>query len=301
MWVMSEITTVQASDGRTLEVLTGGDPDGFPWLYHSGSPSAAVPYAPLDGAARDHGLRLITWSRPGYGGSDPRPFPADWSPRIADDVPDAVAILDRLGVDTFVTMGWSGGGPRALACAALLPGRCLAAASLAGVAPSDADGLDWFAGMAPENVAEYGAASEGPEAYAAYLEREFLPMLHATADQVADAMGELVTPVDKAAVTGEAATYLATMFNRAAAQGVLGARDDGLALFEPWGFDLASITVPVSVWQGRQDAMVPYAHGAWLAEHVPGARAHLFEDEGHLTLLARSGEILTELRELAGL
>lgn len=292
--------TLTLADGRTLEHLTGGDPDGFPWLYHSGSPSAAVAYAPVDEAARQAGLRLITFSRAGYGGSSPR-RPEQGPPRMADDVADAVELLEHLGVDELVTLGWSGGGPRALATAALLPGRCRAAATLAGVAPHDGAGLDWSAGMAPENVAEYTAAAAGPEAYAAYLEREFLPVLQASPADLTEAMGGLLTPVDQAALDDTYAEWLAETFRRAGAQGVVGVRDDGLACVAPWGFDLASITVPVAVWQGREDAMVPYSHGAWLAEHVPGARAHLFDDEGHLSLVARLDEVLADLTGLAGL
>lgn len=291
---------VSTADGRVLEVMTGGDPDGFPWLFHSGSPSAAVAYAPIDDAARRQGLRLVTYSRPGYGGSTAR-LASQGEPHMADDVADSVAVLDHLGMGGFVTLGWSGGGPRALACAAMLPQRCRAAASLAGVAPRDGEGLDWFAGMAPENVAEYSAAGAGRDAYAAYLTREFLPILQASATDLAAALGELLTPVDKAALDDAYAAYLAESFARAGAQGVVGVRDDGLAAVAPWGFDLASITVPTAVWQGRQDAMVPYAHGVWLAAHVPGARAHLFEDEGHLSLVTQMDDILADLKALAPL
>ena len=89
--------------------------------------------------------------------------------------------------------------------------------------------------------------------------------------------------------------------SRAGAQGAVGVRDDGIAAVSPWGFELTDIRVPVSVWQGRQDAMVPVAHGQWLAAHVPGARAHLLDDEGHVSLFARLDDILADLKALAGL
>lgn len=288
---------VQTPDGRTLEVLTGGDPGGFPWLFHGGSPSAAVAFEPVEEAARRVGLRMVTYSRPGYGGSTPRRA-EQGPPRMADDVADSAAILDHLGLDEFVTLGWSGGGPRALACGALLPERCRAVTSLAGVGPHDGDGLDWSAGMAPENVAEYTAAAAGAEAYEAYLVDEFLPILQASAEDLAAAMGELLTPVDAAALTPEFAAFLAASFQRAGAQGVVGVRDDGLAAVSPWGFELTEIRVPVAIWQGREDAMVPFAHGEWLVAHVPGARAHLFEDQGHLSLVTRLDDILADLVEL---
>lgn len=290
---------VTTPDGRTLEVLTGGDPGGYPWLFHSGSPSAAVPYEPIERAARAQGLRMVTYSRPGYGGSTPRRT-EQGPPRMVDDVADSVAVLDHLGVGDFVTLGWSGGGPRALGCAALLPDRCRAAATLAAVAPHDAEGLDWFAGMAPENVAEYTAAEAGTEVYAAHMTDEFLPVIEASVDDLAAAMGELLTPVDLAALDRAYTEYLSESFKRAGVQGVVGIRDDGLAAVAPWGFDLASIAVPVAVWQGREDAMVPYDHGAWLAQHVPGARPHLFDDQGHLSLIAQLDTMLAELKDLAG-
>ncbi|NYD43273.1 alpha/beta fold hydrolase [Nocardioides panaciterrulae] len=291
-----EVTT---DDGRVLEVLTGGDPDGLAWLYHSGSPSAAVPFARFEDAARRQGLRMITYSRPGYGGSSPYSW-EDGAPRVVDDVADSMTILEQLGVEEFVTLGWSGGGPRALACGALLPDRCLAVATLAGVGPKDGQGLDWFAGMAPENRAEYAAAVQGPDAYAAYLTEDFLPILQTPLAELVGAMGGLLTPVDAAAFTDDLGDYLARSLQRAGAQGVRGVRDDGLVATAPWGFDLQSTRVPVGVWQGRQDAMVPFAHGEWLAAHVPGAEPHLFDEDGHISLAVRIEEILADLKVLAG-
>lgn len=296
---MDHVTT---PDGRRLEVLVVGPDDGFPLVYHGGTPSAAVPFDDRDRAASAAGLRLITYSRPGYGGSTPRPPRDDdggWS--IADDVSDTVAILDTLGLEDFLTLGWSGGGPRALACAALLPDRCRAACSLAGVAPYDAVGLDWFAGMGPENVRDFEAARIGRSALAPLIEEQVVAMASGTAEEIADAFGELVDEVDAAALEGAVADYLARSNRRASVQGAVGLLEDNLQFVRPWGFDVAGITVPVSVWQGAHDLMVPFGHGTWLAEHVPGSRAHLFEDEGHISLLARFDQMLAELRVLAGL
>ena len=292
---MSEIFEVPGPDDRTLEVLTGGDAGGPCLLFHNGSPSAVAPWPALDDACRAAGLQLVTYSRPGYGASTPRPAAG----AFVDDVADAVAVLDHLRVEDFVTAGWSGGGPRALACAATLPDRCRAAASIAGVAPYHAADLDWFDQMAEENHAEYHAAEQGPEVYGPFVEEHLMPLLRASADEIVEAFGGLVTPVDAAALDAAYVDSLTRCFHHAAAQGAVGARDDGLAAVAPWGFDLADIRVPVAVWQGREDAMVPYAHGVWLAEHVPGAEAHLLDDEGHLTLMADATPILADLRRLA--
>ena len=265
--------------GRRLEVLVEG-PAGAPGLvFHSGTPSAALPFRPLTEAAAVHGLRLVTWSRPGYGDSEPSPGRS-----VADVAADTAAVLDELGIDEFVAVGWSGGGPHALACAALLPRRCRAAATIAGVAPYPAEGLDWLAGMGEENVEEFSQALQGEDPLTAYLEREAGTLGRVTGPEVAQALGGLVSPVDVDCCTGEFAEHLAAMFRRAVSHGVAGWRDDDLAFVRHWGFELSAIETPVAVWQGDQDLMVPAAHGRWLVEHLPNVRDHLHPGEGHLSL-----------------
>ena len=259
-----------------------------------------MPFGLLDRALDKAQLRMVTYSRPGYGTSTPR-TDRDRGWTIADDVRDTEALLDALGIDQFVTLGWSGGGPRALGCAALLPDRCRAATSLAGVAPYDAEGLDFTAGMGPENVRDFEAAALGREALAPLIEAEITELAEVTGADITAALGELVDEVDVAALTGEFADYLAESFRRASLQGPGGLLEDNLVVTRPWGFDVRDLAVPVSLWQGRHDLMVPFAHGQWLAAHVAGARVHLLDDEGHLSLWRRFDEVLAELRELADL
>jgi pimeloyl-ACP methyl ester carboxylesterase len=290
--------TVAVPDGRRVEVLTAGPEGGLPLIVHNGTPVGLVAYPPMVQAAAQRGLRLVMCARPGYGESTPRP-----GRRVADVTGDVAAVLDELGAAQFVTLGWSGGGPHALACAARLPGRCLAAASMAGVAPRDAEDLDWAAGMADENVAEFGAAMAGEEALTSFLEEGAADLATMTGPQVADGLGTLVSAADKAAATGEFAEYLAAAFRAAVRNGIAGWRDDDLAFATGWGFTMAEAGAgaPVAVWQGDQDMMVPWAHGVWLAAHVPGARAHLLPGEGHLTLgITSFGAILGDLLEAAG-
>lgn len=279
-------------DGRTLEYLVEGDLTGYPLVHHHGTPGAALPYPSYAEAAKERGLALIQYTRAGYGESSPRP-----DRTVADVADDVAALLDHLGHDDFVTLGWSGGGPHSLACAAVLPGRCRAAATGAGVAPFDAEGLDFLDGMGPENHEEFGAAREGREALEPYLRAESEQLTTVTAEQVADALGGLVSPVDKAYLTGEYAARSLASFQRACLRGIEGWAEDDLAFTRSWGFALGDITVPVSVWQGAQDRMVPFAHGRWLAANVPGASVHLDDDQGHLSLWGRIGEILDDLLE----
>ena len=289
---------VRTADGRDLEILVTGPGDGLPLVFHHGTPQAAVPFGILERPATERGLRTISYSRPGYGRSTRRSDGATTG-TVADDAADTAAVLDALGLDTFVTLGWSGGGPRALACAAMLPTRCLAATSSVGIAPPDAEGLDPVAGMGPENVAEYTAVAAGPEALTAFLEEHGTPVLAATAEDITRELGGLLPPVDRAAMTGELADYLAASTRHAGAQGIVGWRDDDLTHTRPWGFDVGAIEVPTAVWQGTEDLMVPFAHAEWLAAHVAGARAHLVDGEGHLSLLMRVGDILDDLLSLA--
>lgn len=285
------MTHLELPDGRTLEYLVAGPADGTPLVMHTGTPTAAVLFEPLAAAAARHGLRLVIHSRPGYAGSSPQP-----GRTVAAVTSDVTALLDALGADRFVTAGWSGGGPHALACAALLPGRCLAAATVAGVAPYGAEGLDWLDGMGAENIEEFAAAVAGEEPLTAFLTAQVPTLAGVRGAEVAAALGDLVSDVDKAALTDEYADYTAAVFRAAVSTGIAGWRDDDLAFVGDWGFDLGAVETPVSVWQGAQDRMVPYAHGRWLADRIPGATVHLDPAEGHLSLMLTAlDDIVAEL------
>jgi pimeloyl-ACP methyl ester carboxylesterase len=288
---------VQAADGRQLEVLASGPPAGLTVVLHNGTPAGLMAAPAIAAAAAERGMRLVLYARPGYEGSTPDP-----GRRVCAAAADLGAVLDALGAAEFVTVGWSGGGPHALACAALLPGRCLAAATMAGAAPCQAEGLDWWHGMAQENLAEFQAAAAGPEALTSFLEPVARELASVTGPDVAAGLGDLASAADKAALTGEFADYLAASIRAAVAGGVAGWRDDDLAFIADWGFTMADAgtDVPVAVWQGDQDMMVPWSHGQWLAAHIPGARAHLLPGEGHLTLVHAFGAILDDLLDLAG-
>jgi pimeloyl-ACP methyl ester carboxylesterase len=284
------VERIELADGRTLEYEVSGPPGGLPLVVHHGTPSGAVPFPPLVDAAVKHGMRVILHSRPGYGGSTPHP-----GRRVADVAADVNAILDEEGAAHFVTLGWSGGGPHALACAALLPARCLGVASIAGVAPFDAAGLDWLAGMASDNVAEFSTAARGVTELDKLLSVSADGLAHVDGAQVADAFGSLLSEVDRKALTGGFADWLAAASRYSVSAGVAGWREDDLAFVADWGFTLGTIRVPVAVWQGDQDRMVPFSHGRWLAAHVAGAEAHLLPGEGHLSLMADPGAILDQL------
>jgi pimeloyl-ACP methyl ester carboxylesterase len=289
--------TVPAAGGRVLDVLVAGPDDGLALVFHTGTPSGLVGYGPLTDAASARGLRTVLYSRPGYSGSTPQP-----GRLVADAADDVEKILERIDADEFVTAGWSGGGPHALACAALLPVRCLAAATIAGVAPSDSPGLDWMAGMAEENLEEFGAAMAGEADLTRFLDAAAGSLAGIDAAGVADGLGGLISEADKAVLTSEFAEYLAEGLRSAVAAGIAGWRDDDLAFARDWGLSLEALghATPVAIWQGDQDRMVPSTHGAWLAANIPLAQARMRPGEGHLTLFAnRLDEILDDLMSLA--
>ena len=286
---------VGTPDGRTLDVYVGGPEDAVPLLFHNGTPSSGQLYAPFVEAASKLGLRMVSFSRAGYGSSTRHPGRS-----VADVVPDLAAVLDHLGADRFYTLGWSGGGPHALACAALLPARLIGAATVGSLAPYDAEGLDWMAGMGQENIGAFGAALAGEGALRMFLEEVHPRFATVTSDEVAARLGNLVSDVDRSAIGGESAAWLADVFRESVRNGIWGWYDDELAFVRPWGFDLRDINVPVAIWQGSQDRMTPFAHGEWLASRIPGAQAHLLADHGHLSLGVDSfGLILDDLLTIA--
>jgi pimeloyl-ACP methyl ester carboxylesterase len=285
--------TVTTPDGRALAVLEGGDPCGAAVVAHHGTPGLGRLFRTEVESAEELGLRLIAYDRPGYGGSSPQPGRS-----VADCAADVATILDALGAERFATYGTSGGGPHALACAALLPDRCSAAATLAGVGPADAPDLDFVAGMGEGNRAEFGTAAEGREPLVAFCEAEAAGLAAIGPEELAEAIRPHLSDVDAAALTGELAAHLHSSIVGGLAPGVDGWVDDDLAFLAPWGFDLGAIRVPALIWQGAQDLMVPGDHGRWLREHVAGAEGEVLPGEGHLTLFVdRVGDVQRWLRD----
>ena len=260
---------IETAAGRTLAVSSVGDPAGRPVLVHIGTPNSRHLYGRTVADATARGLRLISYDRPGYGESTPHPGRV-----MADCAADVRAICAALGIGRLASWGLSGGGPHALACAALLPDLVTAVASLASPAPYDADGLDWMAGFSPGAVAEVRAMLTDRAASRAEFEEEREKLLAASP---ADLAAQWASPgADPEFLVAEA-----ICMQQGVAAGIEGSWDDCWAQLMPWGFDLAAITVPVLLLHGGQDKAVQVAHGRWLAAHIPGVEPWFFEDEGH--------------------
>lgn len=262
--------------GRTLHAYaTEGDDAATAVLWHHGTPNLGAPPAPLFAAARRLGLRWIAYDRPGYGGSAERP-----GRTVADAAQDAVAVADALGAERFAVMGHSGGASHALATAALLGDRVLAAVAVSGLAPPDAEDLDWYAGMIPSGVASLRAAAAGREAKARF-EAEH-----------GDAYDPQFTDGDLAALAGEWSWFETVLAPEAS-----GLLDDDVAYTSPWGCDPAAIDRPVLLLHGEADGIAPPAHARWLAGRIPSAELRLVPGDGHLSVLAHAPAALAWLAE----
>lgn len=290
------MTSISLPDGRSLDIQVSGPDDGPVLVFHHGTPGSVLPRRKMVEQAAERGLRLVTYSRAGYGDSSRRP-----GRTVADIAGDVAAILDHLGAEKAMTAGWSGGGPHALATGALLPERITGVLSIAGVAPYDAAGLDFLAGMGEGNIEEFGAALDGEPELRPLLDGMREELKNATPEAILSELSTLLPEVDRQQITDEAGEEMAANFREALKNGVDGWADDDLAFTVPWGFDLGSICVPTFVWQGSADLMVPFAHGQWLAANVPDATAHLLEGEGHLSIgMGAMPQMLDELRATCG-
>ena len=289
------VDQVEVSHGRWVDVRVTGPADGLPLVFHHGTPGAGTPIRAFERAAHSRDLRLVTMSRPGYGGSTRQPGRA-----VVDVVRDIHEVLESIGASRCVVAGWSGGGPHALACAARLD-EAEAALVIAGVAPHEAAGLDWMAGMGDDNLAEFGAAEGGEGALRAFLEDLWPHLSNVSVKGIIESLSSLLPDVDRAVLTDEFGEDLAASFHEGLRSGVDGWLDDDLAFITHWGFDLTEIAKPVILWQGSEDRMVPFAHGRWLAEHVPGASVHLEHGDGHLSVvLGAIDRMLDELGAATG-
>ena len=268
-------------DGRALRVYDTGADERLALFWHHGTPNIGAPPEPLLPAAARLGIRWVSYDRPGYGGSTPHPCRD-----LASAATYASAIADRLGIERFAVMGHSGGGSHALACAALLPERVLGVVSVAGLAPLDADGLDWFAGMAASGVASLRAAAAGRTAKERYEASgaEYDP--------------EMFTPEDHAALSG-AWSWLLDVVGPAVDGGPGGLIDDDLAYIAPWGADPVRVIAPTLLLHGGRDRVVPSSHGEWLARRCPSAELRLYPDDGHISVLDHGAAAMEWLRERA--
>jgi pimeloyl-ACP methyl ester carboxylesterase len=280
--MVTETDLTMPGGGRLHVYDTGatGSPDELMVCWHHGTPNIGAPPEPLFAVSDRFGIRWVSYDRPGYGGSTPSP-----GRDIASAATYTRTVADALGIERFATMGHSGGSPHALACGALLPDRVLGVVAAASLAPYDAEGLDYFAGMTPSGVASLTAAAKGRAAKEEHeqSDTEYDPEF---------------TKADLAALDGEWG-WFAQVVGPATVAGPGGLIDDDLAYVAPWGFDPAQVAAPVLVVHGGQDGIAPQAHAEWLAARCPRAELWLRPDDGHISVLTAGEAALEWLREQA--
>jgi pimeloyl-ACP methyl ester carboxylesterase len=279
--------TVRTADGRRLTTQMYGDPDGKPVFLLHGTPGSRLGPHPRSSVLHRLGVRLISFDRPGYGESDRLA-----GRQVADAAADVRAIADAYGVRRFAVVGRSGGGPHALACAALLPERTTRAAVLVSLAPRGADGLDWFDGMSQSNITEFTAASNGYAGIAAHTKPVADAIRADPASLIARLHAELPDPDKRVVADRGIRSMLLKTYAEALRTSDYGWIDDALAFCSPWGFDPAAVTVPVLLWHGANDVFSPASHARWLAGRIPSATVIVQAGAAHFGALDVLPDIL---------
>jgi pimeloyl-ACP methyl ester carboxylesterase len=281
---------LDVGDERIVSFQTWGPVDGEPVFLMHGTPGSRLGPRPGDDILDLLGVRLICCDRPGYGGSDPL-----FGRTVAHVAGDTAKVADHLGIGTFSVLGRSGGGPHALACAALLPDRVRAVAALVSLAPYGARGLDWFAGMGQDNVAEFRAAQLGPDALAQYL-KPIAEEICRNPDGSVPCAEHTLPESDRLIASDPAILEMfRENFAEALRHSATGWIDDDLSFLRSWGFDVADIRLPTRLWHGAHDVFSPVGHSRWLAEQIAGAQLDVDEKHGHLGSLHVMPELLDRL------
>ena len=279
-------------DGRELEILDNGINSESAIIFHHGTPGHANMWSGWLESAAAVGIRAIAYSRAGYGTSDRNPGRSVVS--INNDI---AQLLDGKNITKFVSIGWSGGGPHCIANT--FEPRNVGAISLAGVGAFGVDDLDFLEGMGPENHDEFGAALKGEAVIDQWMNDNAVAMKSVSGNDIREAFGGLIGDADKAVLEGDEADAMAASMRSALAVSFDGWIDDDIAFIQPWGFDLSAISVPVHIWQGDDDFMVPHAHSYWLEKHIPTAKLSFKPGEGHISLgIKYRAEILKQAEDL---
>jgi pimeloyl-ACP methyl ester carboxylesterase len=265
-------------DGRVLAVEDAGPPSGYPVLVPRGGGSRHLSPALVRDAQR-YSFRLIGYDRPGYGGSTRMP-----GRTVADCAADVSAIFAYLAIEQAAVWGFSGGGPYALATAALLPGVVSAACVFAPLGPYGVEGLDFLDGMDESYREEVRIFYDDRHAAREKFRTEAMEM----SGRLSDPDRWLAMWGDRAhedeAHSQEAADYLAAEHRDAWTNGDVGWWDDWSAFLTPWGFDPADVRAPVTLWHGLADTRCPPAHSRWLAEQLPNIVTHYPEHDDHTNI-----------------
>lgn len=278
---------------RVLRVRDVGDPQGSPLIYFHGTPGSRLDMAFADDLAADLGVRLVSFDRPGYGGSTPARF------GLASVARDTAAVADELGIERFATLGQSGGGPFSLAAGGILGDRVTRVGVAAGPAPFelapglldllDDNDIAALALLPGDPVAAARGFADGFEAFAA-VARDSSPA------ELAAGFDSLLSTRDRELMTDERlATAFGATVQEGLRQGTTGPGWDNVSWVGTWEVDPTTVSRPVLLWYGDEDRMAPKGTGEWLRDNIPGAVLVLREGEGHLGFMEHTAEIFGAL------
>ena len=273
---MSQSSLLTLKSGRKLEYLDNGVESDKAILFLHGTPGSAFAWNSYLPEVKD--VRAIATSRAGYGLSD-----RNKGRTVADDLNDHQEILDHFGIASFVSIGWSGGGPHSLNMTR--EPRCKAAITLAGVGEWGHADLDFLADMGPENHKEFGEALKGESAIEEWMKVNAVAYNDIKGSDLIEAFGGLIGDADKRALTPEVAEQMAVGYRHSGPVSFYGWVDDDLAFVRDFGFDITKIDKPVILYQGDDDFMVPHAHGYWLEKKIPTAKLNFVPGHGHISLI----------------
>jgi pimeloyl-ACP methyl ester carboxylesterase len=270
-------TEVRTPDGRNLLVESTGDPTGRALLFHNGTPTSRKIFQDTAEEANARGAHLLAYDRPGYGGSTPQP-----GRTVADSTQDVLAITKHFGIEQLAVWGISGGGPHTIAAAILLPDVVCAAATFASLAPYRTSDFDYFEGMPERKVRQRLLYFTDPVGFQVHLQVSRQEIMNATDDYL-QAKLEAMPPGARVSPSFYKFSY--ETMQMAVQGGIEGYWEDYQAFYSDWGVDLASNTVPIQLWHGREDLDVPFQHSQWLSKAIPQSELHLTETDGHFSIL----------------
>jgi pimeloyl-ACP methyl ester carboxylesterase len=274
------LPVITLGDRRALAFEDRGDRAGRPVVLFHGAPGSRL-FSPDPAATEAAGVRLLTFDRPGYGHSDPQPHR-----RVANAASDVVALLDHLGLASAALVGWSGGGPFAVATAMHAPKRVTRLAIVSAPGPLDEVPGGWEAlGEYQRPTAE--TARREPHRSVRAIARHMTPFLADPPSFLGRGRGP-----DGDVMRGPARTMLVTQVTEALIQGAGGIAADLVAMWLDWGFRLSAIEIATTVFAGAHDRH-NQADARCYAACIPGANLVVWKDAGHLGIVANWADVLT--------
>jgi pimeloyl-ACP methyl ester carboxylesterase len=274
---------LKLSDGRAIEYIDNGVSSKSALILHHGTPTSMTVWGTWLAAAAEKGIRAIACTRPGYAGSDRKV-----GHRIIDANDDLEEILNQLDIENFVSIGWSGGGPYALASGLLK--KCTGVQLIASVSPYDADDFDWFQDQTPEMVEEAKVSAKSLEDSITFKEGYYTELRDMTTEQF------LVEYEKRSSFKAFENAYrefskdLSFSMRDALRDGAIGYAEDEYAFLSNWGFETKEIQVPVGIWQGLDDKSVSPHMAKWLNANIVKPTLKLLDGQHH-------GSIMVETRE----